>query len=263
MIIDFHTHFFPDEIAQSSVDKLHRISGIAYYGSGTRGSLLEFMKKDGVDISVNQPVATKPEQVRSINKKMIELNSASGPIICFGSMHPQFKDFKNEIAILKAAGIKGIKMHPEYQQFDPADKNVLGIYKACAENGLTVLFHAGVDLGFETVHCTPEGILQVLAIKDIKVVLGHMGAYKMWDEVEKHLVGKEVYLDLAYCNEMDNMQLKRIIANHGSDKVLFASDFPWERARKMREKVDSLGLNTEDKNNIYYKNASKLLGLTV
>ena len=84
----------------------------------------------------------------------------------------------------------------------------------------------------------------------------------MWDEVERYIVGKEVYLDLAYCSEMDNSQLKRIIANHGSDKILFASDFPWERAAKVKEKVESLGLNDKDKNNIYRKNASRLLGLS-
>jgi hypothetical protein len=262
MLIDFHTHFFPDEIAKASVDKLYQTSGIKYYGDGTKNGLLEFMKKDGVDISLNQPVATKPEQVQSINRKMIELNVTSSPIICFGAMHPNFKGFKNEIAFLKSAGIKGIKLHPEYQQFDPADNNVFGIYEECAANGIIVLFHAGVDLGFKTVHCKPQGMQKVLAIKGLKVVLAHMGAYKMWDEVERYIVGKEVYLDLAYCSEMDNSQLKRIIANHGSDKILFASDFPWERAAKVKEKVESLGLNDKDKNNIYRKNASRLLGLS-
>lgn len=261
MLIDFHTHFFPDEIAKASVDKLHGTSGIKYHGDGTKAGLLEFMKRDGVDISVNQPVATKPGQVQSINKKMIELNGTQSSIVCFGAMHPKFEGYKDEIAALKNAGIKGIKMHPEYQQFDPADKNVFGIYEACADNNMIVLFHAGADLGFETVHCKPEGMRKVLAIKGLKVVLAHMGAYKMWDDVEKYLVGSEAYMDLAYCNEMDNSQLKRIIENHGSDKILFASDFPWERAAQLKEKVGVLGLNIKDKENIYYKNASRLLGL--
>ena len=89
-----------------------------------------------------------------------------------------------------------------------------------------------------------------------------MGAYRMWNDVEKFLVGKNCYFDLGYCNEMDNSQLKRMILDHGSKKILFGTDFPWERASVIKKKIETLGLPKADLDNIYYKNASKLLNLT-
>ena len=259
MQIDFHTHPFPDKIAKETCDNMSRAASVAYHGDGTLAGLLAVMKKDGVDVAVNAPVATKIEQVVSINRKMIELNKSSKSVVNLGAMHPMFAGFKEELAFLKANGIKGIKLHPEYQQFYPEDRKIFPLYEACAENGIFILFHSGVDLGYTSVHCTPKGIQQILGVKGLIIIFAHMGAYRMWNEVEELLVGKNAYFDLAYCAEMDNNQLKRMILNHGSDKILFASDFPWERPCVIKKKIDSLGLHQKDLDNIYFKNASKLL----
>jgi hypothetical protein len=262
MLIDFHTHFFPDKIAKDSCDKLADKAKIVYHGDGTLGGLASFMKEDGVDISVNQPVATKPEQVQSINRKMAEINRTNKSVVCFGAMHPGFEGIEEEIEFLRLSGIKGIKLHPEYQQFSPEEKRMAKLYEACADNNIAILFHAGIDIGYDTVHCLPKGAAELLKIKGLTVIFAHMGAYRLWDDVEKLLVGKKCYFDTAYCNEMNNDQLKRMILNHGSDKILFGSDFPWERASVMKNKIDALGLYQSDLDNIYFKNAEKLLGLT-
>ncbi len=261
MLVDFHTHFFPDNIARQGCDNMANNANVTYYGDGSLGSLLEFMKTDCVDISVNQPVATKPGQVPGINRRMVEINKANKSVICFGAMHPGFEDFAEQVSFLKENGIKGIKLHPEYQQFRPEDKRMFKFYEACAEAGIAVLFHSGVDLGYKSVHSAPEGVKQILGIKGLTVILAHMGAYRMWDDVEKLLVGENVYFDLAYCAEMDNAQLKRMILAHGSDKILFATDFPWERAEVIKRKIDTLALAKGDIDNICFKNASKLLNL--
>jgi predicted TIM-barrel fold metal-dependent hydrolase len=261
MIIDFHTHFFPDKIAKPTVEKLADTANVNYYGDGTAASLVSFMRQDGVTISVNQPVATKREQVVSINRKMVELNKKSSDIICFGTLHPDFEAFEEELAFLNANGVKGIKLHPEYQCFCPEDRKMLRLYESCVQHDIMVLFHAGVDLGYKDVHCTPRGMWEILDMPGLTLVLAHMGGYRMWDDVERYLVGRNVYFDLAYCNEMDNVQLKRMIEDHGSDKVLFATDFPLERAKVIKDKVEALGLSEKDKENIYFRNAGKLLKL--
>jgi hypothetical protein len=74
MLIDFHTHFFPDKIAADTISHLAQESGISPAGDGTLNGLRACMKEDGVTLSVNQPVATKPEQVPGINRKLAELN---------------------------------------------------------------------------------------------------------------------------------------------------------------------------------------------
>jgi predicted TIM-barrel fold metal-dependent hydrolase len=182
--------------------------------------------------------------------------------VCFGSMHPSFEDIEEEVEFLRLSGIKGIKLHPEYQQFRPEEKHMVKLYEACAANNIAILFHSGIDLGYDTVHCPPSSAAEVLNIKGLTIIFAHMGAYRMWDEVEKLLVGKKCYFDTAYCNEMNNSQLKRMILNHGSNRILFGSDFPWERASVMKKKIDALGLSQSDLDNIYFKNASKLLGIT-
>jgi uncharacterized protein len=262
MLIDFHTHFFPDKIAKDSCDTLAGKAKVSYQGDGTLNGLASFMKEDGVDISVNLPVATKPEQVQPINRKMAELNRANISVVCFGAMHPGFEGIEEEIEYLRLSGIKGIKLHPEYQKFCPEDKHMVKLYETCAANNIAILFHSGIDLGYETVHCQPKSAAGLPEIEGLTVIFAHMGAYRMWDEVEKHLVGKKCYFDTAYCDEMNNGQLKRMILNHGSDKILFGSDFPWERAGVMKRKIDSLGLKQSDLDNIYFKNASKILGLS-
>jgi uncharacterized protein len=260
MLIDFHTHFFPDKIAKDSCDKLANKAKVTYHGDGALNGLLSFMKEDGVDVSVNQPVATKPEQVQAINRKMAEINRAGKSVVNFGAMHPEFEGIEEEVEFLRLSGIKGIKLHPEYQEFCPEEKRMARLYEACAANNIAILFHSGVDLGYDTVHCLPKGAADLLKIKGLTVIFAHMGAYRLWNDVEKLLVGKNCYFDTAYCNEMDNTQLKRMILNHGSDKILFGSDFPWERASVMKKKLDALGLAQSDLDNIYFKNASKLLG---
>ncbi|MDE6657523.1 MAG: amidohydrolase family protein, partial [Oscillospiraceae bacterium] len=60
----------------------------------------------------------------------------------------------------------------------------------------------------------------------------------------------------------DNSQLKRIILKHGADKILFASDCPWDRPDITIQKIKSLGLTSEQEQLIFAKNAEKLLGLS-
>ncbi|OGS20525.1 MAG: hypothetical protein A2252_09710 [Elusimicrobia bacterium RIFOXYA2_FULL_39_19] len=261
MLIDFHTHFFPHNISKETVDKISLAAGVPHHGNGNLDNLLRFMKKDGVSLSVNLPAATSPAQVKSINRKMVETNAQRFPVICFGALHPLMPHPEHEIRFLHENGIKGVKLHPEYQNFYPDDESLEPIYKTCNKYSMIVVFHAGVDLGFKDVHGTPKRFCKLTRYKNIKFVLAHLGAYRMWDKVEKNLVGKNFYFDISYCNEMDNDQLKRIIFSHGAEKILFATDFPWERAEVMVKKVEQLGLDKENKEKIYYKNAQKLLGL--
>ena len=84
MVIDFHTHTFPDKIAPQTIAALAEKSGSTPYRNGTLSSLLESMRKNGVDYSVILPVATKPSQVPSINRLAAQLNGTDG-IIYAGS----------------------------------------------------------------------------------------------------------------------------------------------------------------------------------
>jgi len=201
-IIDVHTHFYPDNIAKSTVKMMVERAKINSYGDGTADSMRKFMKEDGITISINCPVATKKEQVTSINRKMVEFNKTSTDIICFGSMHPQFSDIGNpeeEIDFLAKNGIKGIKLHPEYQEFEPDDPKMKVIYDSCRKNNIIILFHAGVDFAYPgSVRATPAKLAEVIKIKGLKVILAHTGSFRMWEDVYNVLAGKDVYFDTSY-----------------------------------------------------------------
>ncbi len=265
MLIDFHSHFYPEDIAKNTLKKLSLQAGFKFYGEGTIDSLRKFMKEDGVDISVNAPVATKPEQVKSINKKMIEINKNEKIIICLGAMHPLFgrkANVEEEIEFITKNGIKGIKMHPEYQNFYPDDGGMKVIYDACVKNNIFILFHAGADAAFDfdKANGTPKRFKQVIkSYPDLKIVLAHMGGYQMWDMVYKEIVGLNVYFDTAFCNQMDDNVMAGLIKEHGCDRIIFGTDFPWERASVLINKINRIMPDDECKNKIFCLNAKKLL----
>ena len=89
MIIDFHTHTFPDRIAKAAIDKLALSSGTVPFLDGTNGSLTRSGKETGIDLSVVLPVATNPDKVAHINEISASLDGREG--LChFGCLHPTF-----------------------------------------------------------------------------------------------------------------------------------------------------------------------------
>ena len=66
MVIDFHTHIFPDKIANRTIESLAKNSTSIPYTDGTDKGLIKNMENAGVDISVALPVLTKPTQFESV-----------------------------------------------------------------------------------------------------------------------------------------------------------------------------------------------------
>lgn len=266
MIIDTHIHTFPDNIAHQIMNHLKSLSDMKSYGNGTTQSAIKFMDEDHIHISVNLPIATRADQVMKINRRIIQQKDEQSRIINFGTMHPGFKQYGNvdeEIQFLSEKGIKGIKLHPEFQEFYPDDDTMLPIYEACAKYDMIMYFHSGYDEAFTDVHGTPQRFSQVRHIDtDMKIVLAHMGGYRMWDEVERYLMGMhEVYFDTSYCVEMEEWQMKEIIFGHGAYKILFASDMPWERPLHLINKIKKLDLGPLYEKMIFHMNAEKLLNI--
>ncbi|MBQ8228266.1 MAG: amidohydrolase family protein [Clostridia bacterium] len=266
MFIDFHTHIFPDKIANAAISELSQRCGSEPFADGTLNGLLASMKNGGVDISVVLPVVTNPKQFDSINRFAKSLNEVE-EIVSFGGIHPDCESIEAKLDFIKEIGLKGIKIHPDYQKTFIDDPKYVKIISHCIEIGLYVITHSGLDVGYpDPIHCTPQRILNLLSQlpehEEPRLILAHTGAFDMWDEVEEKLVGKNVYFDLAYClDKISEEQLMRIINNHGSDKILFATDSPWSGQKEFVEIFNSLPLNQQDKENISYKNATKILSL--
>ncbi len=266
MIIDFHTHIFPDNMAVKAVGTLEehiRGQGRSYKAviPATLASLKKSMSENGIDFSVVLPIATTVTQSTSINRFAAKINNRGG-IFSFGSLHPMQTDWEDVLYGIKEKGLRGIKLHPEYQQCYIDSPESLRILKKCEELDLAVVLHAGNDVGVSPPRrCMPDRLAHALEyVSGDKIVAAHLGGWDAWDDVEKYLVGTPISLDTAYIADfIEPAQLLRIIQNHGSEKILHATDSPWEKQGKAAELIRSLPLAEADFNNIFYKNAKKLL----
>ncbi|MGN0542609.1 MAG: amidohydrolase family protein [Acutalibacteraceae bacterium] len=264
MIIDFHTHCFPEKIAERAMVQLRRRSGITRpFHSGSPDSLLDLQRKSGVDYSVVLNIATNPRQQKSVNDFAISLCQTEG-FIPFGSVHPDSPDALTELERLKENGIKGVKLHPDYQDFYADDEKMLPIYEKIGSLNMITVFHCGTDIGYpEPVHCTPERLSKVLeAFGGAPVVAAHFGGTCAWEETKEFLCGKNVYLDTAYCcGVLPPVKAEEIIALHGADKILLGSDAPWQSPADNIGLIDCLDISEDEKRAILGENARRLLGI--
>ena len=229
-IVDFHTHVWPDSVADKAVRGLMTDGMLTPFYDGTISGLLTDMDRCGVDASVIQPVATKASQVPSINNWVAGVRNPR--IIPFGAMHPDFEEPATEIARMASLGLRGMKLHPEHQSFAPDEPRLAAVYEAALAHDMTILFHAGADEVHPTVHGTPESFLAVMeAFPGLRIVLAHLGGYRVWNHVAELLVGRDVYLDTAYTlGHLPDADFVEIVHAHGAERVLFGSDGPWTDA---------------------------------
>lgn len=265
MIIDFHTHAFTDAIADRAIASLSAASGgMEPRTNGTASGLIACMDKCGVDHAVVLNIATKPTQQQRINDWAAEQNH--GRLTMFGSVHPDAPDVFNELERIKALGLPGVKLHPEYQGFFVDEDRMLPIYRKIAALGLITVFHAGQDIGFmPPAKAAPDRMIRALAAFDgAPVVAAHFGGYIQWDEVLEKLCGLPVYFDTSFCfGRLQPPLARKIIEKHTADRILFGTDLPWSDACAERRLIESLNLTEEEKEKIYWKNASSLLRMNL
>ncbi|MCL1789781.1 MAG: amidohydrolase family protein [Peptococcaceae bacterium] len=266
MIIDVHTHVFPDHLAPKAMDSLLDCieeESFTTEHDGTVAGLLTSMDEAGIDISVLQPVVTKPEQVRSVNEWVHKVVSDNpGRLVGFGGIYPHSKSYKEDIDFVVGLGLKGLKFHAEYQAFVLDEKKMLRIYDYALSQGLILLHHAGFDPAYTAPFRTsPRQFLEVSrAMGGGVIIAAHFGGCYQWDEVETYLAGSDVYLDTSIGFEHFSHDLfLRVVRKHGAEKILFATDSPWSHAQTEIAHLKSLPLSDLEKSAILGGNALSLL----
>ena len=280
MIIDIHTHTFPDRIAAPTLEKLQSLSHTLPFTDGTVDGLRASMEAAGVDRSLVLPVATSARQVVHVNDASARINDRASEtgIYSFGCMHPDFDGWREELARVASLGLRGVKLHPVYQGVDFDDPRYLRILDRCGELGLAVLVHAGLDVGFPGLeHCSPEMARRAVdQVGPVKLILAHMGGWRQWDRVEKLLPGTGVYLDTSFSlgrmtplgdgyygpadlELMGAEQFVRLVRAFGADHVLFGTDSPWGDQGEALDRLRALPLEGEELDAILGGNALRLL----
>ena len=281
MIIDFHTHTFPDHIAPIAIGKLRLTGHTCPFTDGTAADLRASMQRAGVDLSVVMPVATNPRQVPRVNDASAELNRQGNGLLSFGCVHPDCEDWYEELGRVAELGLPGIKIHPVYQGVDMDDVRFVRILARAGELGLIVMTHAGRDIGFPgQENCTPEMLRRaLLQAGPVQLVAAHMGGWRNWDRVGENLSDlPNVSLDTAYAlglirSEpedyytpqqrvmMSDEQFVSMVRAFGSKRILFGTDSPWRGQTEERNHIQSLPLTEAERADLLGGNARRLLKL--
>jgi len=258
-IIDIHTHIFPDKVAEKAVFNIGSYYNIKMSGRGTVADLLEKGGRIGVEKFVVHSSATHPEQVKAINDFIAETVKKHDNIIGFGTLHPGMKNIDAEVQRIISLNLKGIKLHPEFQNFSIDDPEMMPVY-ASIQGELPLLIHMGDE---KRTSSSPERLSKVLRLfPSLTVIAAHFGGYRMWDHSLRYLAGKNVYMDtsstLAF---LEPERAVNMIRKHGADRFLFGTDYPmWDHEEELNRFLH-LDLTDEEKCAILYSNAARLLNI--
>ena len=261
--IDFHTHIYPDHVALKTVSEVKERSGIDAYSDGTLEGLKRSMAVSGIDLSVVAAVATKPEQVDSIQRWLKAIRQPG--IEVMAAMHPAEPLNSGQLRKLKQEGFRGFKLHPDYQDFFVDDPRMYPLYERVAAEGMFILFHAGMDRGLPNpVHATPKRLAEVKkTVPELCMIAAHLGGEDAYEETVEHLLGRDIYMDTSFVlQKMPGEFRERILKGHPAERIIFASDSPWgDQGEELRFLLQLPYLTESDREKICFSNAARLLGL--
>lgn len=257
--IDLHAHVFPAKIAAKAVTFLEEYYENRWSGDGSVENLLDASEKAGISRTLIFSCATKPEQVTAANDYLYAVSQKyPDKFFAFGTIHPDFKDIDGELSRIRSLGMKGIKIHPDFQKIYIDEPRMMKIYESAGD--LPVTIHMGDN---RTDFSSPYRLARVLdRFPSLKVIAAHFGGYSEWDQVWKYLVGRDLWFDTSstlWCYPPE--EVRKIALAHGTDKILFGSDFPARLPGEAIEEVLQMGLPEEDNEKIFHLNARKLFDL--
>lgn len=226
MFIDVHTHALHPKIAAKVAAQLNDHYGIQPVGSGLLDDLLAAKDRAGLDAVVVHGAATVPAQVTAVNDWAITMDQRP-ECFAFGSLHPGFPGWPAELERLAEHGIKGIKLHPEFQGFSLDSSALHPIFEAAGED-FVFMIHIGDRLPPEQNPSCPFKLAAILKkFPKLRVIAAHLGGWLHWRFALETLIGRDVYIDtsssLAF---IDDETLRTIFRRHDPQRILFGSDWP-------------------------------------
>jgi predicted TIM-barrel fold metal-dependent hydrolase len=276
MIIDAHTHLFPDEVRKKRKDFCTRDEGFRLLYGGAKArlaglqDLLETMDRENVDRSVVCGFPWKdPGLCREGNDYLLDgarkFPDRILPLIC-PPLH-SLRQAKKELARCLPRGAKGIGELAFYHGGIAAQevRLLVSLAQSLAGTGVPLLLHASEPVGHDYPGKSPktlQPIYQLLQqIPGVDLILAHWGGgfffYELMPEVAR--VARRVYYDTAASPFLYRPQIYSLAVRIlGSDRVLWGSDFPLlSSARYFREMAEA-GLSPRVRAKIQGGNAQRL-----
>jgi predicted TIM-barrel fold metal-dependent hydrolase len=257
MVVDFHAHIYPDKVAAKAVANISEFYKIPMGMAGTVDDLLESGRRGGIERFVVFSAAAIPERVGAINDYIASVCGECPALTGFGTLHAGMGNPEMEIERIISLGLKGIKLHPDMQQFNIDDDRMMKIY-GLLEGRLPVVFHTG-DYRYSYSH--PARLATVLdKFPRLTAVAAHFGGWSLHDLALEYLKDRFCYFDvsssLPFIGKKRSAELIKI---YGAERFLFGSDYPmWDPASCLKEFLE-LDLFAAEQEMILYKNALKIL----
>lgn len=260
-IIDAHCHIYPDKIAQKASNSTGDFYNLKMTYDGTISTLLDMGEKAGINHFVVQSVATTPKQVSSINNFIADaVSNSNGKFTGLGTLHPDSEDIETDVNEITKLGLKGVKLHPDIQQFKIDDYRMLKIYELC-EGRLPILMHTG-DSRYD--YSNPNRMVPIMDIyKKLTVIGAHFGGWSVWEEATKKLSNYEnFYVDCSSSFYAITFEKAReLIMAYGTDKVLFGTDYPMWSPEIELQRFMQIDLTQQQRDDILYNNTAKLFNI--
>ena len=256
-VADAHTHIYPDRIAARATAGISEFYELPVAYAGTARKLLEIGGAAGVERYLVCAVATKLEQMRSISAFLASACEAEPAFVGLGAWHPDATDIGAAFDHIESLGLRGIKLHPDFQRFYVDAPHMLAVYREAARRRLVVLFHSGDD---RTDYSTPTRLAHVVdQVPELVCIAAHLGGWRAWREAMDVLRGANVYVDT--CSSLFFLPPEEALASirhFGAAHTLFGTDFPMWAAANELDRFFALGLEPEENRRILYDNFAAL-----
>lgn len=258
-VADVHAHIYPAKIAEKASESIAEFYDVPMRHIGTPHTLVERGTLAGIDRFVVSSVATKVTQVHSINEFIAEKCRKYPQFIGLAAWHPELTDLERELDDIERKGLRGIKLHPDFQQFYLDDAKMLPLYRAANERKLPILFHMG---DYRTDFSSANRLMNVLdKLPDFTCIAAHLGGYTEWETARAELSGTNVYVDTSSSlATLTREQALQSISHFGVNRTLFGTDFPMWEPKEELELFFALGLSEEENRLILYDNFAHLFG---
>ena len=264
MYIDIHTHAFHPKIAHKAVDHLNSFYSITCSGDGTIANLLEREHAAGLEKCVVLCAATAPAQVIPANNYAISLQREHpDQVIAFGTVHPAYDNWEHELERIKAAGIRGIKLHPDFQSFWLDDPRLLPIFEA-AQNDFVFEIHIGDRTSPDKNPSCPYKLASILRqFPGIRVIAAHFGGYRMWSHALDVFSGnnfENLWFDTSSTTPFATPELAhKLLRTFPRERILFGTDWPLYDPVEELQRLQTLGGLKDSEMEVIMSNASDLL----
>jgi len=252
-IADVHAHVFPTKIADKAAASIGGFYDLRAHHSADYIGLVEQEAKAGIGWCAISSSATSPEQAPHINRFIAETCRKDPHVVGLGALFPTMENWEEELEHIRQLGLRGIKIHSDFQKVPLDEPASVPMYRAIAKAGLPVLFHMGDD---RYDYSAPERLTNLIRqVPDLVAIAAHFGGWRAWQRSYDHIQPENVFYDtsstLMYLGKETALDF---LDRFGAHRFLFGTDFPMWTPEEELQRFLNLGLEKDARDRILFGN---------